>query len=171
MGASVFPDRAWELPVAGDVPETSLSLTRRAVWDGTTLGVCDVADELGGGRRKVLIADDNTDAAESLAMLLELMGNEVRTAADGEEAVEKAEVFRPDVMVLDIGMPRLDGNGAARRVRDAEWGRKTVLIALTGWGQPEDRRKTAEAGFDVHLTKPVDPSSLDALLTELCRKK
>ncbi len=130
-----------------------------------------MADVQGWGRRKVLIADDNTDAAESLAMLLELMGNEVRTAADGVAAVEAAEAFRPDVVVLDIGMPRLDGNGAARRIRDAEWGRRTVLIALTGWGQPDDRRKTAEAGFDVHLTKPVDPSTLDTLLTELCRKK
>jgi CheY-like chemotaxis protein len=158
----------------GVVPESTLLKKRRAVQDGPTAGVCDVADAQGGGaggRRKVLIADDNADAAESLAMLLELMGNEVCTAADGVAAVEAAEAFRPDVAVLDIGMPRLDGNGAARRIRAAEWGRRTVLIALTGWGQPDDRRKTAEAGFDVHLTKPVDPSTLDALLAELCRKK
>lgn len=141
---------------------------------GATVGVCDVVDGQGGdggGRRKVLVADDNSDAAESLGMLLELMGNEVRTAADGLEAVEVAEVFRPDVMVLDIGMPRLDGNAAARRIRATEWGRRTVLIALTGWGQAEDRRRTAEAGFDMHLTKPVDPGTLDALLAGLCRKK
>jgi len=133
--------------------------------------VADAQAGEGRGRRKVLVADDNTDAAESLAMLLEIMGNEVLTAADGEDAVKAAEAFRPDVAVLDIGMPRLDGNEAARRIRATEWGRRTVLIALTGWGQAEDRRRTAEAGFDVHITKPVDPSTLDALLTELCRKK
>jgi len=141
---------------------------------GATVGVCDVADAgeaASSGRRKVLVADDNTDAAESLAMLLELMGNEVRTAADGLEAVEVAQAFRPDVAVLDIGMPRLDGNGAARRIRAAEWGRGMALVALTGWGQVEDRRRTAEAGFDLHLTKPVDPTTLDALLNELCRKR
>lgn len=136
-----------------------------------TEGVCDVAEVRAGGRRKILVADDNTDAAESLGMLLELMGNEVRTAADGQAAVEVAEEFRPDVMVFDIGMPRLDGNAAARRIRATEWGRHAVLIALTGWGQAEDRRRTSEAGFDMHLTKPVDPSTLDALLSGLCRKK
>jgi CheY-like chemotaxis protein len=150
------------------------SQNRLAVRHGVTVGVCDVADAQageGGGRRKVLVADDNTDAADSLAILLELMGNEVRTAADGEAAVAAAEAFRPDVAVLDIGMPRLDGNEVARRIRAAEWGRRTVLIALTGWGQTEDRRRTAAAGFDLHLTKPVDPTTLDALLAELCRKK
>ncbi|QDU22424.1 response regulator [Urbifossiella limnaea] len=141
---------------------------------GATVGVCDVADagaRVTGGRRKVLVADDNTDAAESLATLLELLGNEVRTAADGMEAVDVAEEFRPDVAVLDIGMPRLDGNGVARRIRAAAWGERVALIALTGWGQAEDRRRTAEAGFDLHLTKPVDPTTLDAMLTEVCRRK
>ncbi|MFO0799393.1 MAG: response regulator [Gemmataceae bacterium] len=141
---------------------------------GATVGVCDVADagvRVRGGRRKVLVADDNTDAAESLATLLELMGNDVRTAADGVKAVEVAEEFRPDVAVLDIGMPRLDGHGVARRIRAAAWGKQVALIALTGWGQAEDRRRTAEAGFDLHLTKPVDPTTLDAMLTELCRGK
>ncbi|MBN9517304.1 response regulator [bacterium] len=119
------------------------------------------------GLRRVLVADDNVDAAESLAMLLTLMGNEVRTAADGLEAVRVAEEFRPDVAVLDIGMPRLDGNGAARRIRAEPWGRDVTLIALTGWGQDADRRRTAEAGFDLHLTKPVDPATLDRLLAEM----
>lgn len=131
-------------------------------------------DDLPGprrGRRRVLIADDNADAAESLAMLLTLMGNEVRTAADGLEAVATAEAFRPDVAVLDIGMPRLDGNGVARRIRAEHWGKRVTLIALTGWGQDEDRRRTAEAGFDLHLTKPVDPSSLESLLDELAARR
>lgn len=121
------------------------------------------------GRRRVLVADDNADAADSLAMLLTLMGNEVRTAADGQEAVEIAEAFRPDVAVLDIGMPRLDGNGVARRIRAEPWGRGVALVALTGWGHEDDRRRTAEAGFDLHLTKPIDPTTLDTLLAELTR--
>jgi CheY-like chemotaxis protein len=125
----------------------------------------------GEDRRRVLVADDNADAAESLAMLLSLMGNEVRTAADGLEAVEVAAEFRPDVAVLDIGMPRLDGNAAARRIRAEPWGRGMTLIALTGWGQEDDRRRTAEAGFDLHLTKPVDPSTLDALLARMTRPR
>jgi CheY-like chemotaxis protein len=128
-------------------------------------------DPAAGGRCRVLIADDNTDAAESLAMLLSLLGNAVRTAADGLEAVAAAEEFRPDVAVLDIGMPRLDGNGAARRIRAEPWGRQVPLIALTGWGSDEDRRRTAEAGFDLHLTKPVDPATLESLLAEVGRKK
>lgn len=129
------------------------------------------AVESTGGPRRVLVADDNADAAESLAMLLTLMGNEVRTAADGLEAVRVAEEFRPDVAVLDIGMPRLDGNGAARRIRAEPWGRDISLIALTGWGQEEDRRRTAEAGFDLHLTKPIDPAALDRLLAQLTRPR
>ncbi len=129
------------------------------------------AVESTGGPRRVLVADDNADAAESLALLLTLMGNEVRTAADGLEAVQIAEEFRPDVAVLDIGMPRLDGNGAARRIRAEPWGRDMALVALTGWGQEEDRRRTAEAGFDLHLTKPIDPSALDRLLAELTRQR
>ncbi|HYH66885.1 MAG TPA: ATP-binding protein, partial [Urbifossiella sp.] len=123
------------------------------------------------GRRRVLVADDNKDAAESLALLLSMMGNDVRTAADGQEAVEVAAAFRPDVAVLDIGMPRMDGNAAARRIRGEAWGKGMVLIALTGWGQDEDRRRTAEAGFDLHLTKPVDPSTLESRFEELSRKK
>lgn len=130
-----------------------------------TVGVCCTGER----RRRVLVADDNSDAADSLAMLLTILGNEVRTAADGQEAVEIAEAFRPDVAVLDIGMPRLDGNGAARRIRAEPWGRGMALVALTGWGHEDDRRRTAEAGFDLHLTKPIDPTTLDDLLVQLTR--
>jgi PAS domain S-box-containing protein len=117
-------------------------------------------------RRMILVADDNADAAASLAMLLDLMGNETRTANDGAEALASAPSFRPDVILLDIGMPRLNGYDAARRIREQPWGKGVVLVALTGWGQ-EDHRKTKEAGFDAHLTKPVEPAALEKVLAEI----
>jgi PAS domain S-box-containing protein len=119
-----------------------------------------------GPRRRVLVVDDNRDAAESLAVMLDLMGNETRTAHDGLEALEAAPGFRPDVIVLDIGMPRLNGYDTARRIRQQPWGRGVVLVALTGWGQDDDRKKSREAGFDRHLTKPVDPAQLERVLAE-----
>jgi CheY-like chemotaxis protein len=115
-------------------------------------------------RRRILVADDNEDSAESLAVMLRLMGSEVRTAHDGIRALEAAENFRPEVMVLDIGMPGMDGYEAARRVRGLPWGRAVVLIAVTGWGQAEDKRRAVEAGFDHHITKPVDAVELERLL-------
>jgi PAS domain S-box-containing protein len=113
---------------------------------------------------RIVAADDCRDAADSLAMLLRLMGNEVRTAGDGQEAVEVAEAFRPDVALLDIGMPRLNGYEVARRIREQPWGKDVFLVALTGWGQEEDRRRSQEAGFNSHLVKPVDPAALEQLL-------
>jgi PAS domain S-box-containing protein len=118
-------------------------------------------------RRRILIVDDNVDAALSLAMMLELAGNEVRTAHDGEAGVEAAEAFRPDVILLDIGMPKLNGYEACRRIRARPWARDVVLVALTGWGQEEDRRRSREAGFNNHLVKPVEPADLDELLAGL----
>jgi CheY-like chemotaxis protein len=108
--------------------------------------------------------DDNTDAATTLGRLLRLGGHEVCTAHDGEEAVAAADAFRPEVVLLDIGLPRLDGFEAARRIRAQPWGRQIRLIALTGWGQDEDRRRSKEAGFDDHLVKPVDLDELRGLL-------
>ena len=116
--------------------------------------------------RRVLVADDNRDAAESMGMLLRLMGNEVRTVHDGLQAVNEAETFQPDVILLDIGMPRLNGYDAARRIREQRWSHGTVLVALTGWGQEEDKRRASEAGFDRHFTKPVNPVELERLITE-----
>lgn len=113
---------------------------------------------------RVLVADDNSDAAQSLALLLEVMGHEVRTAADGAEAVAVAAEFAPNVVLLDIGMPRMDGYEACRRIRRLPGGDHIVLAALTGWGQAEDRRRSREAGFDHHLVKPVEPGALEALL-------
>ncbi len=115
-------------------------------------------------RRRVLVADDNRDAADSLAMMLRLHGHEVHAVHDGQEAVDAAGWFRPDLALLDIGMPRLNGFEACRRIREQTWGRGVVLVAVTGWGQEEDKRRATEAGFDHHLTKPADPAALERLL-------
>jgi PAS domain S-box-containing protein len=109
---------------------------------------------------RVLVVDDHPEVRESLAMLLELQGHEVATARDGLEAVEVAEQLRPDLVLLDLGMPRLDGYGACRRLREQAWGKDLKIVALTGWGQDGDRRQTKEAGFDHHLVKPVAPAAL-----------
>jgi CheY-like chemotaxis protein len=119
--------------------------------------------------RRIVVADDNADAAASLAMLLRAAGNHVETAADGVEAVAVAEKFRPEVAFLDVGMPRLDGYGAARRIRGEPWGRGTVLVAVTGWGHEETRARARAAGFDAHLVKPVEFSAVTAILAGLPR--
>jgi CheY-like chemotaxis protein len=118
--------------------------------------------------RRILVADDNRDAVESLATMLRLSGNEVYTASDGLEAFEQAERLRPDVVLMDIGMPRLNGREATKRIRGQEWGKRMVVIALTGWGQEADRRLSREAGCDDHLVKPVDFAELERLMRELC---
>jgi CheY-like chemotaxis protein len=114
--------------------------------------------------RRVLIADDNEDAAKSLSTLLEMMGHEAHVAYDGLAAVEAAEHFRPEIVLLDIGMPKLDGYEAARRIAARPWASATLLVALTGWGQAADRQRASEAGFHRHLVKPVEPDALGALL-------
>ncbi|CAN5756505.1 hypothetical protein BH23GEM11_BH23GEM11_06610 [soil metagenome] len=116
--------------------------------------------------RRILVVDDNRDAATSLAHLLELTGHQTQIAHDGLEAVQMAESFRPDVVLLDIGLPKLDGLEAARMIRQQPWGRDMMLVALTGWGQDDDRRKSSEAGFDAHLVKPCDPVALTTLLAQ-----
>jgi CheY-like chemotaxis protein len=100
-------------------------------------------------------------------MMLNLMGNEAKTAHDGLAALDVAAAFRPDLILLDIGMPRLNGHETARRIRAQPWGEGVVLVALTGWGQEEDRRKSQEAGFDSHMTKPIEPAALEKLLASL----
>lgn len=120
-------------------------------------------------RRRILVADDNLDAAESLAMLLTMMGHEVRAAHDGAQAVEQAEQFRPDLILMDVGMPRLDGLQAATQIRSMDWGASPVIVALTGWGQDADRKRSKEAGCDVHLVKPLDFERLTTLLTQLAQ--
>jgi PAS domain S-box-containing protein len=117
--------------------------------------------------RRILVVDDNRDSAMTLAMLLKLRGNVTQTAYDGIEAVEAAEIFRPDVVLLDIGLPRMNGYEAARKIREQSWGADMSLVALTGWGQDEDRRKSQEAGFNGHLVKPVELADLMKLLADL----
>lgn len=110
--------------------------------------------------RRILVVDDNVDAAESLAILLRLSGHEVELARDGMEGFAAAARLRPDVVLLDIGLPRMDGYEVAQRIRREEWGRDILLVALTGWGREEDRRKSSDVGFDHHLVKPVEPAVL-----------
>ena len=117
--------------------------------------------------KRVLIADDNVVATESLQLLLQFAGHDVRAATSGTRALEVAATFLPDVALLDLDMPDLNGFDLARRIREAPWGKKIVLVALTGWGHEEDRRRTAEAGFDHHLTKPISPDAIDELIRGL----
>jgi signal transduction histidine kinase/ActR/RegA family two-component response regulator len=105
--------------------------------------------------RRILVADDNDDAAESLTLRLQLAGHDVRTARNGAEALAIAGEFKPQIVLLDLGMPKMDGYETAREIRKRPWGRQATLIALTGWGQQKDRQRTTEAGFDRHLVKPV----------------
>ena len=114
----------------------------------------------GAQRRRVLIVDDNRDAADTMAEVLRIMGCEVFTAYDGVEGLARAEAARPEVMVLDLGMPRLDGYGACRALRESEWGRAITVLALSGWGQASDVQRATQAGFDGHLVKPVSPEAL-----------
>jgi signal transduction histidine kinase len=125
---------------------------------GTAAG--ELAPVPAQARRRILVADDNADAAGSLALRLELAGHEVKTAQDGLEALAIARGFKPQVVVLDLGMPGMDGYETARQLRRSSWGKRARLIALTGWGQQQDRIRTAEAGFDVHLVKPVSEHDL-----------
>lgn len=116
--------------------------------------------------RRVLVVDDNRDAAESLALLLQLNGHETRLAYDGLEAVDLSVQFRPEVVLLDIGLPKLNGYEVAARIRALAGGDATLLIALTGWGHDEERQRSAQAGFDGHLVKPVFPDTLLKLIAE-----
>ncbi len=116
---------------------------------------------------RILVVDDNRDAAESLAMLLNIMGNTVHTAHDGEEGVAAALEFQPDVVICDIGMPKMNGYEACRRMRQQACNKNMIIIAVTGWAQNDDRRKSKEAGFDYHMAKPVDPQALMTMLSGL----
>jgi len=116
-------------------------------------------------RSRILVVDDNVDSVESLAMLLAMMGHEVQTANDAEGAVAVAETFRPDVAILDIGLPRVNGYELAKQIRERPWAKDLVLVALTGWGQETHRRRSAESGFNHHLTKPVEFDVLQQILS------
>jgi CheY-like chemotaxis protein len=148
---------AEQLVAAGDVQELAES--------GQTVPALAESSRL-----KILIADDNADGADSLAMLLQTQGYMVLTAADGRRAVELSEAFRPDVVLMDLGMPHLDGLEATRAIRSHSWGAGIRIIALTAWGGERERRWTLEAGMDFHLVKPVDPQALAAILSEMPRR-
>ncbi|HEX7038012.1 MAG TPA: PAS domain S-box protein [Pseudomonadales bacterium] len=120
-----------------------------------------------GSPRRVLVVEDNPDTAATLATLLDMAGHETRVAHDGAAAVEMAEAFRPDVVLLDLGLPKMDGIEVCRWLRRQPWGRKLTVAALTGWGQEADRRRTLEAGFDEHLVKPVGPEAVLALVASV----
>jgi PAS domain S-box-containing protein len=127
------------------------------------------AGTAGGERpkRRILVVDDNVDSAQSLAMMLEIAGHTTHVAYDGLEAIEVAGKVLPEIVLMDIGMPRMNGYDACRRIRSEPWGGAIVMVALTGWGQTDDRLRSEEAGFDHHLVKPVEPAALEALLERL----
>jgi CheY-like chemotaxis protein len=118
----------------------------------------------GGQRRKILVVDDNVDSANTMSRMLSILGHEVETAFDGLEAVNAAAAFRPEIVLLDIGLPRMNGYEVAEQIRQQSWGTDMVLIAQTGWGQQEDKQRAIEAGFDHHLTKPLDVAELLKLI-------
>ena len=120
-----------------------------------------------GNGRRILVADDNRDAAATLAKMLTLLGNDVRIAHDGIQAVRTADEYRPEVVLMDVGMPRLNGYDATRQIREQPWGPGAIIIALTGWGQAGDRVQSKEAGCDGHLVKPVSLPDLESMLDEL----
>jgi PAS domain S-box-containing protein len=124
-----------------------------------------------GAPLRILVADDNEDAAEGLMLLLELSGHDVHVVFDGDAAVAAAARLRPDVALVDIGMPKRNGYEVARRIREQPWGADVHLVALTGWGQQSDKRQAQEAGFDLHLVKPVAPERLDRLLAEVAASR
>ena len=117
--------------------------------------------------RRILIVDDNRDGAASLGVMLSLLGHDSRTAHDGLDAIKLAESFRPDLMLLDIGLPKVSGYDVCRRIRQQPWGKAVFMVAVTGWGQENDRRRSEEAGFDRHIIKPLDASALQRLLASL----
>jgi PAS domain S-box-containing protein len=140
-----------------------------AAEDHAALDALGRREPLTGSRpvvRRILVADDNEDAAMSLALILSMLGHETRTARNGLEALEIAEQFQPEVVLLDIGMPKLNGYDTARRLRQKTDGAQLLLVALTGWGQEADRLRSTDAGFDSHLIKPVDVAQIQRLLTE-----
>jgi signal transduction histidine kinase/ActR/RegA family two-component response regulator len=136
-----------------------------AAGEALAAGCAPVEPPADAPGRRLLVVDDNKDAADSLAFLLRARGNEVRVAYDGLEAVDTAVQFRPDAVLLDVGLPKLYGHDVARRIRESR-GDEVLIIAVTGWGQDEDRRRSREAGFDHHLTKPVAFDALQALLSK-----
>lgn len=128
-------------------------------------GADDRAPPASSARKRILVVDDHRDSARILSLLLDSLGHEVQTASDGPQALDVVGTFRPEIVFLDIGLPKLDGCEVARRLRERPDGKALRLIALTGWGHDEDRKRTREAGFDHHLVKPVGAKTLRELLS------
>jgi PAS domain S-box-containing protein len=149
-GANQGSEFIVRLPLGEPAPESDTDLCASLAKNGAGL--------------KIMVIDDNQDAAETCALLLELSGHRVKTAFTGRRALELAAAFAPNAMLVDIGLPDINGYELARKIRAASWGRDAVLIALTGWGQEEDRRRAFEAGFNHHLTKPIAPEVLESVL-------
>ncbi|HYN06287.1 MAG TPA: PAS domain S-box protein [Vicinamibacterales bacterium] len=145
----------------------TVKLPAIATPSGTSAGgSSESAPRANGPRRRILVVDDNRDAADSMASMLELMGNEVRTAYSGAEALRTAEAFQPKLIFMDVGMPDLNGYDTTQRIREQSWGRGMVIIALTGWGQERDRVRSRDAGCDGHLVKPVNVLELEQSLRQ-----
>jgi len=155
-------DQGCELTVR--LPFASVEICRAigAPDDSTDLANCPPASA-----RRILIVDDNIDGAEVLGMFLTLNGNETHSAHDGLEALEAAATFLPHVILLDIGLPKLNGYEVARKIREQPWGKSTVLVAMTGWGEDEDRKQSRVAGFNAHLVKPLDPTKLSKFIDDI----
>lgn len=140
----------------------ALSTTNFRVAQANSERLSAFALRTGKGRR-ILVVDDNVDAAESAGEILRLLGNEVSVVHDGLAAVEAVDHWRPEVVLLDIGLPGIDGYEVARRVRQTDFGKAVTLVALTGWGQDQDRQRTSDSGFDQHWVKPVGIDKLKEL--------
>jgi CheY-like chemotaxis protein len=137
---------------------------------GNVVGGTVASDGDAAGARSILIVDDNQDAADSLGALLSIMGNEVHIAYDGAQALEMAGELIPQIVLMDIGLPKMNGYEAARQMRGLPGLRDALIVALTGWGQGEDRRRSREAGFDHHLVKPVALDDLQSILAQPMRQ-
>jgi CheY-like chemotaxis protein/two-component sensor histidine kinase len=159
---------ASEGPAKGS--EFTVQLPIAAAGNGGSPESAGPTESTSPARRRILIVDDLRDSADSLSRLMRLRGHETQTAYDGEEAIAMAQAMRPDAVLLDIGMPKMNGYDVCRQIRLQPWGKQILMIAVTGWGQEEDRRRTEEAGFDHHLVKPVDPAVLVRLLTANARQ-
>ncbi len=159
---------AWsDGPGLGSTFKVTLPLSRQRA-DSTYLPA-ETEIQPADTRRKVLVVDDNRDSAKSMAALLRLLGHEVQTANDGIEAIDLAKQFQPDVILMDVGMPKLNGYDATQQIRKQPWGQKIVILALTGWGQEADRERSRDAQCDGHLVKPVNLSDLSKLLSTTTR--
>lgn len=144
------------LPIVGGVAPTSPEAADQAATSRTPL--------------RILVIDDNRDAADTLGTLLRVQGHDVRVEYDGAGGIREAQAFRPQVILLDIGLPGTNGYDVCRALRQQPWGRSALIIAMTGWGQEEDRRNSRDAGFDHHLVKPAKPQLVDSLLQDLARR-